>query len=131
MGLAERRAVKKFESGTYPDLLSQIRGAVGFDVEVQVEWDTLEVDELDHMYDDAFPKVFFKPVIEALREVCVDDLGKEALAAKLKVVHVRNTGVTKLAFEGGVLLVDHHPTTNIEQWKERRDDLREAMQAAL
>lgn len=131
MGLAERRAIKKFEDETYPKLKAQIDSVAGFEVAVDVDWGTLAEDDYGHLYDEALPKVFFKPVIEALREICIDEMGRQALEEGLKRVDIRWTGSKRMDFVDGVLTLDHSPVSNIDYWEERKKDLQSALERAL
>src|SRR5688500_13692457 len=118
MGLAERRAAKKFETESYPRLKKDVNDAAGYDVPMEVEWDTLAIDEQSHLYDEYWPQVYFQPLKTALKEICQDDMGKEALKGALKKIIIRNTkntsyGASIATFDKGVLTLDHLPTTNI------------------
>ena len=107
MGLAERRAVKEFQDGNFPTLHQEINTAAGFDVNINVDWDTLAVDGMSHCYTEGF-SLLFGTVRDALGEICADDMGKEALKEALKSVHVCNTLDTcaesnAVSFEDGIL----------------------------
>ncbi|MEM6994330.1 MAG: hypothetical protein AAF721_27695 [Myxococcota bacterium] len=131
MGLAERRAIKKFEDEHFPKYKEQIDAVAGFDVEVHVEWGTLAADDYAHLYDEALPKVYFEPVIEALREICIDELGKDALREGLRRVDLKWSGSKRLGFEGGVLTVDHSPVSNLDYVDERKRELQKALEKSL
>lgn len=136
MGLAERRAAKKFEDTLYPPLKKQLDAAAHFDVPVDVHWESLAIEERAHLYDECFPKVYFQPLIEAFQAICVDDMGREALKAKLKRVVIRNTADNSSAssmvtFEGGVLTLDHKPTTNVDDVRDRTKSIQQTLEAAL
>ncbi|MCP3136297.1 hypothetical protein [Pyxidicoccus xibeiensis] len=136
MGLAERRAAKQFEETQYPKLKQQIDQAAHFDVPVDVNWQTLAIDGSAHLYEECFPKVYFLPLVEALQAICIDDMGREALKEKLKRIVIRNTADTSNAdymvtFEDGVLTLDHLPTTNIDDVKDRKKAIQTKLEAAL
>lgn len=131
MGLAERRAVKGFQENKFPKLQQEVHQAAGFPVELDIRWDTLGVDDYAEMYEDAFVKVYFKPLIEALRAVACDDLGREALKEGLKKVVIRHTGTADIAFSGGVLTFDHHPVSNLDYWSDRKATLQKALEKGL
>lgn len=132
MGLAERRAVKAFEENRYPEFKSQINAAAGFDVPTEVDWTTLAIDDYGHLYDEAFPKVYFVPLIGALQAVAIDDMGRDALKEGLKKIVVRyGGGDTKMAFEGGVLTLDHNPVSNLDYGDDRRQQLQRALEKGL
>ena len=123
MGLAERRAAKSYRDDHYPDKLAKIREAAGFDVDVEVDWTTLAVDKYTHLYEKGFTAVFFQPIAEALAAIGEDEMGREALKGALKKIVVCNTadkyGANAISFAEGVLTVDHHPVTNINEVQDR------------
>ncbi len=135
MGLAERRAVKEFEEKVSPEFKKQIETVAGFPILIDVKWDTLAVEGSAHLYKEAFPKVYFTPLINALKKVCVDDMGKEALKAGLKKVVIANTKGnyygSGFTFEGGVLNLDHEPCSNIDNIDERSQAIQEILEKRL
>ncbi len=131
MGLAERRAVKAFQDNHYPTLKLEVNAAVGFDLLLDIDWPALGDEGYAHMYDEAFKKVYFTPLIDALREIAFDDLGREALQAGLKRVEIRNTGLQDISFSGGVLRFDHHPISNLDYGQERQQQIRQALEEEL
>ena len=131
MGLAERRAVKNFSDSDFSKLKAKIDAVAGFDVPFDVAWDTLAEDDYAHMLEDSIPKVYFKPILEAFREIAVDDMGKEALKEGVENVVVRWTGEKSIDFEDGVLTVDHSPVSNVDRWEDRRDSIQKALEEAL
>ncbi len=131
MGLAERRAVKNYSESDYPKVKAKIDAVAGFDVPFDIAWDTLTEDDSAHLLENSIPKVYFNPILEAFREIAIDDMGKEALADGVKSVVVRWTGEKKISFEDGVLTVDHSPISNIDYWERRRDEIQEALEDSL
>lgn len=131
MGLAERRAIKNFQDTEFPKIKKQLDVVAGFDVNIDVSWDTLAEDDYGHLLAESLPKVYFKPLIEALREICVDELGKEALKGGLKGVKVRWSGQKTLDFQDGVLTIDHSPISNIDYWEERKKELQRELEQGL
>lgn len=132
MGLAERRVAKAFQENEYENFLSEIKEVIGKDVEVDVNWDSLSEEGMSHLYEEAWAKVYFEPVKEALKSICSDDMGKEALNESLTKIIIKNEGDIHYAgkwssFEGNVLTLDHKPTTNIDQI----DDRAKAVQTLL
>lgn len=128
MGLLERRAVKAFQDGSYQSLTSEINTIAGYPIEFEVNWDTLAQEEYTHIYDEGFTKVYFTPLINALKEITIDDMGKEALKDTLKKVVIKNEGgiyygSSAYTFNGGVLTIDHQPFSNIDNITERSEEL--------
>ncbi|HEX6427040.1 MAG TPA: hypothetical protein VF008_05110 [Niastella sp.] len=128
MGLLERRAVKAFQDGSYQKLTSEINTLAGYPLEFEVNWDTIAQEEYTHMYEEGFTKVYFTPLINAIKEITLDDMGKEALKESLKKVVIKNEagnyyGSNAYTFAGGVLTIDHQPFSNIDNISERSDEL--------
>lgn len=136
MGLAERRAAKDFETHRFPQLKQDIDAAAGFDVPVVVHWDTLAREGESHLYDQCWPKVYFQPLISALKDITVDDMGKDALKAALKKIEIRNqkgnsSGHRIATFESGTLTLDHEPHTNVDDLHERLEAIRKLLESKL
>ena len=91
MGLAERRATKEFQDKQFPELSTEIQKLAGFPVPIQVTWDQLAVEGRSNLYKESWPELYFKPVIEALRQIGRDQMGKDAIKAGLKKVEIRNS----------------------------------------
>lgn len=128
MGLQERRAVKAFQDDSYQKLTGEINTMAGFPIEFEVNWDTIALDDYSHMYEECFPKVYFTPLINAVKEITADDMGKEALKESLKKVIIKNEagnvyGSNAYAFSGGVLTIDHQPFSNVDNITERSEEL--------
>src|SRR3954462_14206594 len=95
MGLAERRAQQEFETKHFPKLKKDVQSAAGFQVDVDVQWDTLHDDDASAQYaGDNWTKVYFTPLIDALKAVGADGLGKKELKDGLKKIVIRNTTKT-------------------------------------
>lgn len=131
MGLAERRAIKAYQDHRLPQLLEAIRAAAGFPVEVEVDWDSLAVADSAHLYDEAFTKVYFDPLIKALENITIDDLGRDALKAGLKKVVIKDEGSSWPAFEGGVLTLKFYAVANLDYGDERRRSIQDILEKGL
>lgn len=135
MGLAERRAAKRFQDESYPKLKTAIDEAAGFETSLEVDWSSLAIDDSSHLYDECFPKVYFQPLIDAFAAICIDDMGKEALAEGLKQIVIKNEGGRSnprdFTFDGGVLTIDHKPTTNVDNVKERAEAIQKILEKGL
>ncbi|MEO8704659.1 MAG: hypothetical protein ABI867_31680 [Kofleriaceae bacterium] len=135
MGLAEKRAAAEFETKLFPDLVKKIHDAAGFAVPIEVRWDTLAKQEkYVARWNEGWPKLYFLPIVEALQRICVDDLGKQALATALKKIVVQDTrdsySSNWAAFASGVLTLDYM-YTNVDDVGERARTLREALEKEL
>ena len=128
MGLSERRAVKAFQDGSYVTLTNEINTLAGYPIIFEVNWDTLALEEQTHLYEEGFTKVYFAPLINAIKEITVDDMGKEALKETLKKVVIKNEGgyysaPSAYSFNDGVLTIDHEPFSNIDYITDRSEGL--------
>jgi hypothetical protein len=81
-----------------------------------------------HLYEQSWQDVYFTPLVKALESICGDDLGQEALKAKLKKIVIQNNGGIYYGdrwacFDQGVLFLDHLPTTNVGDIEDRTKGL--------
>jgi hypothetical protein len=136
MGLAERRAVKEFQDQQFPNWQQKVQTAAGFEVPIEVKWDTLMIEDQAALCLECWPEVYFEPLVSALQQVTRDDLGREALRDGLKKIVVQNVadvyyGDRWAMFEAGVLTLDHLPTTNIGNQDERKDGVVTVLEKGL
>jgi hypothetical protein len=135
MGLAERRATKEFQDKQFPELRNEIQKLAGFPVPIEVSWEQLAVEGQTDYYQEAWTEIFFKPVIEALRQIGRDDMGKEALKGGLKKIELRNsTGSyspgSAISFVNGALVIDHE-LSNVGDTKDRTKHIVELVEKGL
>ena len=128
MGLKERRFTQEFIANSFPALQNEINQAAGFSVPLEISWDTLFEDTYLHLYNDTYPKVYFLPLIEALKAIAVDDFGRELLQKGLQKVSIVNTSdhhspERGMTFTNGVLTIDHSPVLNADKVEERAEYL--------
>lgn len=136
MGLAEKRSSKEFADKEFPAWQKRLQDAAGFPVEVAVNWDQLSEDGMSHLFAEAWPKVYFAPIEQALKSITVDDMGKSALKTALKKINAVNVqgisdGGRCCTFSAGVLTIDHKPFTNIDDVSERAASIQSALEKAL
>jgi len=136
MGLAERRAIKAFETSTYPKLKKEIDEAAHFEVTVEIDWNTLAVEGYAEKYEEFFPQVYFTPLTTALGAITVDEMGQEALKSSLKKIVIRNTtGCTTYNdwanFENGVLTLEQRPECNVYETAYRAEALQRELESKL
>lgn len=125
MGLAERRASKEFQDKQFITLQAEIHKLAGSNVPVEVSWDQLAKDDQSHLYVESWPELYFKPIIEALRQITRDQMGKDAIKSGLKKIEIRNSkGAysphSAISFESGTLAIDHD-LSNVGDTKDRTD----------
>lgn len=118
--LAERRAIKEYEENQFKELNAEIQAAAGFDLPVSVDWDKLALPGQASNYsnDGFFTDIFFRPLILALKDVAVDDMGKTALKEGVKEVKMTYDAATApaSAYENGVTLANGVLTINFAPW---------------
>jgi len=136
MGLAEKRVLKSFQEGAFIKLEKKINTAAGKILAIEVDWDGLSEDGMSHLYEDSWSKVYFEPVLAALKSVCSDDMGKEAVAERLDKIVIKNkkgniSPKEWSKFENKTLTLDHKPTTNIDDINERTAKLKEVLENGL
>ena len=136
MGLVEKRAIKNFQDTKFPELEKEINTIAGYPIEFQVDWDTLAAPDYADMYDEYFTDIYFKPIINAFKEIAVDDMGKDALKDALQKIYITNDGtvtseVRAYSLEGGVLKVNHDPVVNAHHVDYRSKKLTEVLSAGL
>ena len=135
MGLAERRGVKEFQDKHFIGHKAAVDEAAGLDVPLDVDWDSIAAPGYAHMYDIAFAKVYFQPLVLAFRDICRDEMGRSALAEGLTRVVIKNSdqfyGGDSITFEDGVLTIDHKPVTNIDDVQLRAEAIVRLLENAL
>ncbi|WP_198519797.1 DUF6882 domain-containing protein [Polaribacter sp. ALD11] len=119
MGLKEKRIIQAFQNDLFPALETEINTAAGYTVPLSISWNTLMEDRFSHLYNDTFPKIYFLPLVEAFKAICVDDMGVQLLKAGLKNVIIVNENnehnlERAITFEEGVLKIDHSPIMNAD-----------------
>lgn len=103
MGLAERRKIKELQDNVLPGRVKEIAEICGASIPYEVDWDS---------FNDDLPGLNFLDNLSchrlnmALRVICMDEMGKEAVRETLKLVrlgNVKDKGQMKIAFQDGVL----------------------------
>ena len=103
MGLNERRKMKELQEVTFPGRVREIEEICGAPIPYEVDWESLADDLQGLTFID---NVSCHRLNMALRMICQDDMGKEAVREGLKLVKLRNVkdeASKKISFAGGVL----------------------------
>jgi len=103
MGLTERRMMQELKDKTLPEREKEIEEICGKHIPYEVDWES--------MADDAEALRFVDNVSchrfnMALRMICSDSLGRDAVREalhKIRLVNVKDTESMKLSFAGGTL----------------------------
>jgi hypothetical protein len=103
MGLEEKRRIKELQEVTLPERVREIEEICGAAIPYEVDWDSLADDAAGLNFLD---NLSCHRLNMALRTICVDDLGKEAIREGLTLVRLRNVADVAdraITFSGGVL----------------------------
>ena len=102
MGLNERRKIKELQDVTFPGRVKEIEEICGKAIPYEVDWDSLADDAEGLNFID---NISCHRLNMALRVICQDDMGKEAVRDGLKLIKLKNVKdkpAMKLSFDGGV-----------------------------
>ncbi|MCC6538121.1 MAG: hypothetical protein IT162_11250 [Bryobacterales bacterium] len=103
MGLAERRMMQELKETTLPAREQEIAEICGQAIPYDVDWDSLANDGEALRFLD---NVSCHRLNMALRVICMDAMGKEAVASSLKkvrLVNVKDKAAMNVEFAGGTL----------------------------
>lgn len=141
LALPERRAVKEYQEKILPDLKKQLDAAAGFEVPLEVVWDSIALSGAAENYSspDYWTNIYFVPMIDAMKAVAVDDDGKKALKEHLKKIVVKLTPekapasnyADGLTFKEGTLTINWTPFSNTADVVPRAKSIQAVLEAAL
>ena len=102
MGLMERRKIKELQETTLPERVNEIEEICGRPIPYEVDWDSL-ADDLEGL--NFLDNLSCHRLNMALRTICLDDMGKEAVRDGLTLVKLKNVPKSEMQmmFAGGVL----------------------------
>jgi hypothetical protein len=136
MGLAERRATKEFQEKALPALRAELDKLAGKAIELEIHWDQLAKEDGAANYNDWWRKVYFQPVLNALKSIARDAIGQEAIKEGLRKVILCNTrgaysAESAISFAAGELTIDHDPGSNVDYVDERTEHIVKIVERAL
>src|SRR5690349_1434907 len=103
MGLNERRKIKELQDITFPERVKEIEEICGAPIPYDVDWDSLK-DDMEAL--NLIDNLSCHRINMALRVICQDELGKEAVRDGLKQIKLKNVKTKdemNLAYRAGVL----------------------------
>src|SRR5437660_10600664 len=103
MGLNERRKMKELQDVTFPGRVKEIEEICGAPVPYDVDWASLADDAEALNFID---NISCHRLNMALRVICQDELGKQAVRDGLKLIKLKNVkdkSAMKMSFDDGVL----------------------------
>lgn len=103
MGLEERRKVKELQDNTFPGRVKEIEEICGKAIPYEVDWPSI-ADNAEAL--NFIDNISCHRLNMALRMICQDAMGKEAVRDGLKLIKLKNVpdkAAMKMTFENGVL----------------------------
>jgi len=103
MGLPERRKVKELQDTILPGRVKEIEEICGKAIPYEVDWESI-ADDLQAL--EFLDNVSCHRLNMALRVICSDEMGREAVRDGLKLVRLKNVKTKPemgMTFDGGVL----------------------------
>lgn len=103
MGLNERRKAKELQETILPGRTKEIEEICGKSIPYEVDWNSIADDMAALNFLD---NISCHRLNMALRVICADDMGKQAVRDGLKLVRLKNVkdkSQMKLAFDAGTL----------------------------
>src|SRR6185369_9655641 len=102
MGLNERRKIKELQDTTLPERVKEIEEICGKPIKYEVDWESLADDAEGLNFLD---NLSCHRLNMALRAICIDELGKDAVAQGLQLIRLKNVKDRpdmKMSFQDGV-----------------------------
>jgi hypothetical protein len=130
MGLAERRKIQELKDSTLPTRSREIAEICGAEIPYEVDWASIEHDALALNFLD---NLSCHRLNMALRTICIDDMGREAVREGLKQVRLKNVAEPtqrQVTFKDGVLEM-HCAYAHGASGMISDSTIREALMAAL
>ncbi len=87
MGLEEKRKIKEYQDTILPGRLQELAAIVGGTIPYEIDWETFSSDAEALQYLD---NLSFHRINMAMRVICTDDLGKEAVRETVKSIKLKN-----------------------------------------
>lgn len=103
MGLNERRKIKELQDTVLPERTAELTEITGGQIAYDIDWDSFN-DDLEGL--NFMDNLSCHRTNMALRVICCDELGKEAVQESLKTIKLKNVkskDEMSISFGGGVL----------------------------
>lgn len=109
MNLFQKQRVEEIQRGKLADAQDALNRASGMSIPLELDFDSLcgIANEADQRKGLDFAHMAFEPAVEAVKQVCRDAVGKEAVARGLKGIRIVNDASSgkSVGIYDGVLLV--------------------------
>ena len=86
MGLEEKRMLRQIKEEVFPTYEAELAKITGTPIAYEVDWDSFAANRDALVF---LESRVFGPINEGLRDICRDDLGKEAVQASIKTIRVK------------------------------------------
>ena len=133
MGLEERKAVDQFQKEHFCQIEQNIQDEFGSKIELEVDWKSISAQGLYSNSFDNWQKVYFQPVIHALKAVKVDNLAIEALKTKITKLKFCCSGNKFCAmpdYKNGILTVDDR-VVNVDSLNDRAQKIQQKLEIVI
>ncbi len=103
MGLNERRKIKELQETTLPGRVQEIQEICGKAIPYEVDWESF-ADDAEAL--NFLDNLSCHRLNMALRTICIDEMGKEAVREGLRLIKLKNVkdrAAMSITFDGGVL----------------------------
>lgn len=87
MGLEEKRKIKEYQDAIIPERSKELEEIVGAAIPYEIDWSSFAEDAEALRFLD---NLSFHRINMAMRTICTDDLGKEAIQDAIRAIRLRN-----------------------------------------
>ncbi|MBL3657926.1 hypothetical protein [Fulvivirga sediminis] len=108
MGLQEKKAIQAIKEQYFNDYQKELNEVVGKELPIDIQWGTFNNDLNAIKF---IPSVCLQRIVNAIKEICSDSVGKEAIQESVQTIVVHNIeqenaeANKSLVFDGGVFTI--------------------------
>lgn len=131
---SEAEIIIKYKNKNFLKFQTDIHSLIGTDILFEVDWDILQVKESSNYLVEWLDKVYFLPIINALKNLCSDENKKIALKSELKKIHITNSDNTPnpvtpfITFKDGTLYIDQRLSNLDYEFEDRINLITQALE---
>lgn len=124
LNLKERQALEAYKKNFYPQHQKQVTDAAGVPFQFEITWEQFMAPDHLSYFNDSMEKCVFNVLAYGFKEICSDDMGKQAVKNSIKKVVLKNTRDSynaegSFTLKDGVLTYDINPHANHDYWREK------------
>ncbi|GAA5039487.1 hypothetical protein GCM10011506_38790 [Marivirga lumbricoides] len=107
MGLQEKKAAQSIKDQYFNDYQTELNQIVGKELPIEINWNSFDLNSIKFI-----PSVCLQRTVDAFKEVCADNFGKEAVQEGINKIAVNNIDESTAAdnksitLEAGVLTIN-------------------------